>query len=85
MRRIRADLEGFVGEAGPNKRVLDVTRSGSEPGGRYSLPKRRYVVTLQGADGATEKRVILIEAGLFGPGSMTLGPVLSRSSNGPWG
>ncbi len=81
--RIHADLEGLIGEAGPNKRVLDIVRDGSEPGGRYSPPKRRYVVTLQGPDGMAQKRVILIEAGLFGPGALTLGPVVSRDGK-PW-
>ena len=72
--RIHAHLEGLVGEAGPNKRVVDIVHNGGTLGSRYEPPKRRYIVTLQGPDGATEQRTVFIAVGLLGSGAMTVLP-----------
>ncbi len=72
--RIRAEFGGLAGLGGPNKRVVDIVHDGGRLGTRSHPPRRQYVVSLQGPDGAIEKRTVLIEAGLFGPGDMILEP-----------
>jgi TonB family protein len=70
--RIRANLEGISGAAGPARKVLDITHLGGTLPSRHSDPQRRYRVTLARPDGATERRIVMITVALFGEGQMTL-------------
>jgi hypothetical protein len=70
--RIRVELGGLQGKAGPNKQVTDIVHKGGTPGSRSSPPKRRYVVTLEDPDGSTEQRIVWVAAGFFENGEVTV-------------
>jgi hypothetical protein len=73
--RIHANLEGLVGLAGVNRKVLDIVRAGTTLPTRYTDAARIYKVTLERPDGTTERRTVNIEVGLFGEGQLTVGSV----------
>jgi hypothetical protein len=71
--RIRANLEGPAGEAGPLMQVVDIQRDGIRmTGSRYADPARAYRVTLQRPDGTTQQRTVQIKASLFGQGGLSV-------------
>lgn len=72
--RIRAELEGPQGIAGPSMKVIDIRRSGVRPGTGQGDLARSYLVTLQHLDGRSERRRVQIETALFGQGAMWLDP-----------
>jgi hypothetical protein len=88
--RIRANLEGPAGEAGPSMQVVDIQRDGIRmTGSRYAQPARAYRVTLRRADGSTQQRTIQIKASLFGQGDLSVDhpaptPSASMVQRGSW-
>lgn len=70
--RIRANLEGPLGAAGPSMRVVDIVRTGGTLPRRYRDSERSYLVTLRRPGGETEQRTVRIEVALFGRGEMSL-------------
>ncbi len=68
--RIRVSFEGLQGLAGPVKRVVSVTRDGTNWPTNSSPAERLYTVVLADADGATEEREVRIALTLIGQGAM---------------
>lgn len=80
--RIRAELEGLQGEAGPSMKVVHIARSGGTLPTRSHDAERSYLVTLQRPDGSTEQRTVRIEVAFLGEGRMSLDHE-PRSSSAP--
>lgn len=79
--RIRANLEGPAGEAGPSMQVVDIQRDGIRmTGSRYADAARAYRVTLQRPDGSTQQRTVQIKASLFGGGDLSVDRPAATSS-----
>lgn len=73
--RIRANLGGIYGEAGPSREVLDIVHDGGTLPTRSTDAERIYRVTLHRPDGATEQRTVRIEVAFLGEGRMHLDPL----------
>ena len=67
---IKARYEGLVGFAGPNMKVVSVKRAGTQLGGRYQPPARKYEVDLQRPDGSEFRETIGVTAGFFDDGNL---------------
>jgi hypothetical protein len=78
--RIRANLEGPAGEAGPSMHVVDITRAGITLPGRTQDAERSYRVMLRRTDGTTEQRTVRIEVAFLGEGGMSIDPKTPRPS-----
>ena len=62
------------GPAGPHTKVLSVERIGTRISGNLGSPSsRKYEVRLQKSDGRIITKVVLVDASLFGQGSITEG------------
>lgn len=70
--RIRARLEGISGDAGPNRKVLDIAHLGGTFPSRHSGSERRYRVKLSRPDGSTEQRIVTIPVSFLFEGEMTI-------------
>ena len=70
--RIRANLAGVLGEAGPSKEVTNIIRAGTILPRRGVPTARKYLVTLKSSSGDEERRFVTIEATFFGRGAMTI-------------
>jgi len=87
--RIKANLAGLLGAAGPGREVVGVLRAGTIFPRRGVPTARRYLVSLKATDGEIERRFVDITVSLFGEGEMTVqhnhyrsGSELSRISDG---
>jgi TonB family protein len=70
--RIRARLEGISGDAGPNRKVLEIMHLGGALPSRYGGSERRYRVKLSRPDGSTEQRIVTIPVSFLFEGDMTI-------------
>lgn len=90
--RIRANVGGLLGDAGPGKDIQTIVRSGTILPRRGQDCARRYLVTLQAPGGDVERRYVDVAVRLFGSGGLTVhqnhyrpGTELSRIADGTVG
>ena len=77
--RIKANLEGPAGEAGPSMHIVAITRAGHTLPSRARDSERSYLVTLRRLDGTIQQRTVQIEVAIFGQGEMSVGRMQQSS------
>lgn len=81
--RIKANLGGIIGPAGVFRQVLNVRHAGGEIAGRYTPPRRKYLVVIARPDCGIEHRTVWIDVTFFGYGALTVDakdrPIISRA------
>lgn len=70
LRRIQADFAHLPNGAGAGKQVIDITRTGTLLPTSFKGPRRLYSVTVQRADGSTERWSAEIIVRPLGRGAM---------------